>query len=130
MLGVDYESFGGIVARHWGLGDDVLQMIRRLAIDKPVRKPDSDADLLRLVASAANEAVDALELGSAPKVAAALGLVVQRYARTLKIDGKALNTALKEARELLRSSGKAPAAKVTSLTPALVTAVGAASFPT
>ena len=130
VLGVDYESFGGIVARHWGMGDDVLHMIRRLAPTQPVRKPDSDADLLRIVASAANEAVDALELGSAPKVAAALALVVKRYARTLKIDGKALNIALKDARDLLRSSGRATAAKVTSLTPALVTTVGAASFPT
>ena len=37
-------------------------MIRRLPADAPVRKPDSDDELLRIVASAANEAVDALEL--------------------------------------------------------------------
>ena len=33
-------------------------MIRRLPVDAPVRKPDGDADLLRIVASAANEIVD------------------------------------------------------------------------
>ena len=44
-------------------------MIRRLPADVPVRKPDNDDELLRIVASAANEAVDALELPPA-KVAA------------------------------------------------------------
>ena len=48
-------------ARQWGLGEDVLHMIRRLPVDVPVRKPDNDDELLRIVASAANEAVDALE---------------------------------------------------------------------
>ena len=58
VLGVDVESFGFAVARHWGLGDEILHMIRRLPVDAPVRKPDGDADLLRIVASAANEIVD------------------------------------------------------------------------
>ena len=58
VLGVDIEAFGIAVARHWGLGDEMLHMIRRLPVDAPVRKPDGDADLLRIVASAANEIVD------------------------------------------------------------------------
>ena len=62
VLGVDIEAFGNAATRQWGLGDDVLHMIRRLPADVPVRKPDSDDELLRIVASAANEAVDALEL--------------------------------------------------------------------
>ena len=49
VLGVDIESLGAAVARHWGLGDEVLHMIRRLPVDKPVRTPDSDADMLRVV---------------------------------------------------------------------------------
>ena len=79
VLGVDIEAFGSAAARQWGLGDDVLHMIRRLPIDAPVRKPDGDGELLRIVASAANEAVDALELPAA-KVSAALNDVVARYA--------------------------------------------------
>ena len=66
VLGVDTESFGSAVARHWGLGDDVLHMIRRLPVDAPVRKPDGDPDLLRLVASAANEIVDAVRAAFRP----------------------------------------------------------------
>ena len=111
VLGIDYEIFGATVARHWGLGDDVLHMIRRVATTAPVRKPDNDVELLRVVASAANEAVEALELGSDAKIAAALAVVVQRYARTLKLDAKALNTAIREARELFRNGGKATAAE-------------------
>jgi len=106
VLGVDVEAFGSAVARHWGLGDDVLHMIRRLAADAPVRKPDGDADVLRIVASAANEAVDALGLLPASRVAAALSQVAQRYARTLRIDMKALHGALQEARNVLRKGGK------------------------
>ena len=105
VLGVDVEAFGSAVARHWGLGDDVLHMIRRLAGDAPVRKPDGDADVLRIVASAANEAVDALGLLPASRVAAALSQVVQRYARTLRIDMKALHGGLQEARDVLRKGG-------------------------
>ena len=47
VLGVDIESLGSAAARHWGLGDDILHMIRRLPADAPVRKPDSDDELLR-----------------------------------------------------------------------------------
>ena len=106
VLGVDVEAFGSAVARHWGLGDDVFHMIRRLATDAPVRKPDGDADVLRIVASAANEAVDALGLLPASRVAVALSQVAQRYARTLRIDMKALHGALQEARDVLRKGGK------------------------
>ena len=81
MLGVDIEALGSAAARQWGLGDDVLHMIRRLPTDAPVRKPDSDDELLRIVASAANEVVDALSCRRR-RSPAALNDVVARYART------------------------------------------------
>jgi non-specific serine/threonine protein kinase len=108
VLGVDVESFGSAVARHWGLGDEILHMIRRLPLDVPVRKPDGDADLLRLVASAANEAVDIVSHLPAHKVSAALGNVAQRYARVLRINTKALAEALQEARDVLRKGAADP----------------------
>ena len=103
VLGVDIESLGAAVARHWGLGEDVLQMIRRVPSDKPVRTPDGDADILRIAASAANEAVDAISQLSAPRVGAALNLVAQRYARVLNTSAKDLNEALESARAALKS---------------------------
>ena len=104
VLGVDIEAFGNAATRQWGLGNDVLHMIRRLPADVPVRKPDNDDELLRIVASAANEAVDALELPPA-KVAAALNEVVVRYARTLRLTTRVLHDALRDAQTALKSDG-------------------------
>jgi non-specific serine/threonine protein kinase len=104
VLGVDIEAFGHAATRQWGLGDDVLHMIRRLPADIPVRKPDTDDELLRIIASAANEAADALALPPA-KVAAALNEVVLRYARTLRLTNRILHDALRDARTALRSDG-------------------------
>ena len=62
VLGVDIESLGAAVARHWGLSDEVLHMVRRLNPTQPVRSADTDDDMLRATASAANEVFDALAL--------------------------------------------------------------------
>jgi eukaryotic-like serine/threonine-protein kinase len=108
VLGVDTESFGSAVARHWGLGDDVLHMIRRLPAEAPVRKPDGDADLLRLVASAANEIVDAVSRLPATRVGAALGHIAQRYSRVLRLTTRSLAEALQDARDMLRKGIAVP----------------------
>jgi len=104
VLGVDVESFGNAAARQWGLGAEVMHMIRRLPVDAPVRKPDDDNELLRIVASAANEAIEALDL-PVPKVAAALNEVVSRYARTLRLTTRILDDAFEDARAALRGDG-------------------------
>ncbi|MEO8079924.1 MAG: HDOD domain-containing protein [Caldimonas sp.] len=103
VLGVDTESCGTAMARHWGLGEEVLHMIRRLPVDAPVRKPDSDADLLRLVGSAANEAVDVISQLPAMKVGPALARVAQRYGGVLRLTPRILRDALQEARDVMRS---------------------------
>jgi len=103
VLGVDIESMGSVVARSWGLGDDVLHMVRRLPVDATVRKPDTDADVLRLTASAANDVVDVVSLLPAPRVAAAIAHVAQRYARALGINARDVSDALLVARDTLRS---------------------------
>ncbi|MDO9356377.1 MAG: HDOD domain-containing protein, partial [Solirubrobacteraceae bacterium] len=88
VLGTDIESLGSAVAHHWGLGDDVMHMARRLPLDSPVRKPDSDGEMLRLTASAANDAVDAMHLLSGPRAVTAIGQIAQRYARALGISAR------------------------------------------
>jgi non-specific serine/threonine protein kinase len=108
VLGVDVEAFGTAVARHWGLGDEVLHMIRRLPVDAPVRKPDGDTELLRLVSSAANEVVDAVSHLPPHKIAAALGNVAQRYSRALRVNTRAVVDALQAARDVLRKGGIGP----------------------
>ena len=81
-------------------------MIRRLPVDAPVRKADDDNELLRIVASAANEAVEALRLPQ-PRAAAALNEVVVRYARTLRLTTRILDDAVRDARAALRNDGTA-----------------------
>ena len=105
VLGVDTESLGAAVARHWGLNDEVIHMIRRLPPNRPVRNADGDADLLRMAASAANEAVDAVSQLPATKAAASLTAVVQRYARGLDITMRDLTQALQLAQGALHGGG-------------------------
>ncbi len=109
VLGTGIESLGAAVARHWGLGDEVQHMIRRLPVDKPVRLPDDDADMLRAAASAANEAVDAMTRLSAAKVGAALAHVAQRYSRVLELSARDLQDALQGARAALHNGTAAAA---------------------
>jgi non-specific serine/threonine protein kinase len=111
VLGVDVESLGAAVARHWGLSDEVLHMIRRLPAGRPVRSPDGDGDILRMVASAANEAIDAITQLPAAKVGAALTAVVQRYGRSLEITQRNLNDALHSARLALQGQAVAAPAR-------------------
>jgi non-specific serine/threonine protein kinase len=93
VLGADIEAIGSAVARHWGLDDGVLTMIRRLPLGTAVHTAEGDGELLRTVASCANEAVDALGQ-PAPRLANALHHVVQRYGRLLGIDLRELQDAL------------------------------------
>ena len=107
VLGTDAEAMAMAVAGHWGLADEVLQMIRRLPTDRPVRTPDGDADVLRATASAANEAIDALVQLPPARLPPALEAVARRYARVLGLTARDLDDALREARDALES-GAAP----------------------
>ncbi len=95
VLGADIESIGAAVARHWGLDDGVLHLIRRQNPTAPVHAGDHEDEMLRLVASAANETIDAVALPAAA-VPAALQRVVQRYGRVLGIGQKELQEALQQ----------------------------------
>lgn len=93
VLGADVESIGAAVARQWGLGDGVLNLVRRHPAGTAVHMPESDDDFLRATASCANEALDAL--AQPPhRVALALQRVVQRYGRALGLGLKDLQEAL------------------------------------
>lgn len=96
VLGADVDSMALAVARWMGLGgadDAVLHLMRRLPLDKPVRTADSDDDVLRALASAANEAVDAVALPPA-RQAAAIEQVAKRYSRVLEFNARDLTAAL------------------------------------
>ena len=93
VLGIDIEAIGSAVMHHWGLDDSVQHMVRRAPPTGPIHAPSSDDDMLRLVASCANDVLDAAAL--APRQAAtALQRVAQRYGRPLNISMKDIQEAL------------------------------------
>lgn len=96
VLGADIDSMAQAVARWMGLGgsdDAVLLLMRRLPLDKPVRSADGDDEVLRALASAANESIDTLALPPA-RQAAAIEHVAKRYARVLQLNARDLTAAL------------------------------------
>jgi non-specific serine/threonine protein kinase len=82
VLGCDLDSLGLAVARHWGLGEELLHMMARPPLDAPLRHAEGDAELLRLSCGLANELVEALALPE-NKRRAAIELATRRYARPL-----------------------------------------------
>jgi eukaryotic-like serine/threonine-protein kinase len=108
VLGADTEAIGLAVARHWGFDDTVLHMLRRQSLSRPVRMPESDDDMLRTLASCAHEAVDATMLPPR-QVLPALQRVVQRYARALDVDLRALQAALHDRPQAVGVPDTAPA---------------------
>lgn len=129
VLGIDIEALGAAVARHWGLGEEMMHMVRRLPIELPVRAPDTDSDVLRITASAANEAVDAASnqspetVDSAAKTkagrvaGASRQSVAVRYARSLGLTPEQVQEALAAAREALRTGEPIKAAEPKADTP-------------
>lgn len=95
VLGIDIEAIGAAVARQWGLEDSVLAMVRRMPLATTVHASETDGELLRMVASCANEAVDALAL-PAPRILAGLQRVAQRYGRALGLSLRDIQDALQE----------------------------------
>jgi non-specific serine/threonine protein kinase len=96
VLGIDIDSLGAAVMHHWGLDDGVQHMVRRAPPTGPIHTPSSDVDMLRLVASCANDVLDAIALPSRQAVPA-VQRVAQRYGRALAITLKDVQDALQPA---------------------------------
>lgn len=105
VLGVDFDALRSAVVRHWGLGEDVVKMIRPLSLDKGVRAANSDVDTLRATASAASELAQASDLEPPQRRSAALSHIAARYSRVLKISVKDLRATLQNASWAVQSGG-------------------------
>jgi len=93
VLGIDIDALGSAVMHHWGLDEGVQHMVRRAPPTGPIHTPTSDVDMLRLVASCANDVLDAVALPSRQAVPA-VQRVAQRYGRALSISLKDIQDAL------------------------------------
>jgi eukaryotic-like serine/threonine-protein kinase len=105
VLGVDFDALRSAVVRQWGLGEDVVKMIRPLPLDKGVRVPSGDLDTLRATASAANELAQASRLEPPQRCAAALSQLAARYSRALKVSVRDLRETLQNASWAVQSGG-------------------------
>jgi non-specific serine/threonine protein kinase len=92
VLGTGVEGLGLAVARHWGLDEQVLQLIHRVPLAGMPHLGETDDDLLRATACCANEVVDALQQ-PAHKLTPALQRVAQRYSRLLGVTLRGLQLA-------------------------------------
>lgn len=110
VLGVDLEAIGTAVGRWWGLDDNVLHMMRRLPATTGVRQPENDTEQLRVAASCANEAIDALALPPA-RVGHALHNVVHRYGRVLALTVKDLLAVLQPGSAAAAEAAEAEASR-------------------
>ncbi|MFZ5521644.1 MAG: HDOD domain-containing protein [Pseudomonadota bacterium] len=83
VLGLSYDALGAGVGRHWGLADSLLQLMAPPVGPLPGRSLDGDPQRLRWLASAANEAADALFFHPPDVAADKLRLIAMRYGRAL-----------------------------------------------
>ncbi|MEO8297520.1 MAG: HDOD domain-containing protein [Burkholderiales bacterium] len=100
VLGVDLQSLAMAVARHWGLDETMQDIMQPLPRDRTVRSPDSVSAWLRLVASCANETLDAARL-TGPAQNKAFAIIAGRYAKTLDYSPDVLKEALVSAKAKL-----------------------------
>ena len=128
VLGSDIESMGSAVARHWGLDDSVLAMVRRQPLATNPHTPGNDDELLRALASCANEAVDALLL-PAPRVTAALTRVVSRYGRQFGFGLRELQAALQAQATSALDATAAPTAAAPAHGPAATSTTRVSAGP-
>ncbi len=96
VLGVDIEAIGLAVAKRWGFDDELLQVLRRWPDTGVVRSGENDNDMLRSIASCANELCD-LEMLTPTQQLPSLTRIAQRYARVLHLAPKDLQIAMQTA---------------------------------
>jgi non-specific serine/threonine protein kinase len=101
VIGVEIDDLAMAVARHWRLDESLQKAMVRVPTDISVQPPSTRDEMLRLLASAASEAVLASlvpEAKGAAGSAAALQRVNQRYARPLVLAPNELTSAFEQAR--------------------------------
>jgi len=93
VLGMDIDTVGVAAIRFLELDSETLAICRRLPLRGTVYSTREDAEILRITASCANEAIDALRWPP-QRAASELTLVVQRYAKALGLTPQILKSVL------------------------------------
>jgi non-specific serine/threonine protein kinase len=93
VLGVDMEAITGAALQYMGLDANARTICRRMPLGATVHPSRQDDEVLRITASCAIEAVDALQWAP-DRAAVELSTVLQRYSRALRLDLRTLKRLL------------------------------------
>ncbi len=123
VLGINLDELTQAVLKHWGWDDRLAQAARPLSRTAGVRHPSSTDEMLRTVASLANEIANTQSLPM-NKAVAAMHQIQLRYARPLNLEARECQATLDHACKLIdrpaKSGGEdeAPAEKMDAVQPA------------
>jgi serine/threonine protein kinase len=100
VLGMSYEDLGIGIARTWGFPHMIVDSMRRLP-EGDVRKPNTNAEALRIIAAFGNEMCD-LVSGTAPdQRAKSIYKLSRRFGASLQITEKQIQSSMERAVEEL-----------------------------
>ncbi len=118
VLGISYEQLGVGISKAWNLPDSIRHCMRKPEGPPPATPPKEAGERLRWIALAANEMADAL-LHHEPDLALTrVAQAGQRYARSLGLDSKGVESATQRARDKLAELARAIDFKVAPESPA------------
>ncbi|MDE2592800.1 MAG: HDOD domain-containing protein [Burkholderiales bacterium] len=107
VLGIHLDDLTAAVMKHWGMHERLLAACRPLSKNTPVRHPHETAEVLRAVASLANELVTAANLQvETAKIVTAIYHASTRYARALDLAPKECQLVLEQATRLVNASSR------------------------
>ncbi|MGE5453368.1 MAG: serine/threonine protein kinase [Acidobacteriota bacterium] len=107
VLGIHLDDLTAAVMKHWGMHERLLSACRPLSKNTPVRHPHETAEILRSVASLANELVNAANMkAETAKIVTAIYHASTRYARALDLAPKECQLVLEQATRLVNASSR------------------------
>lgn len=118
VLRLDYEALGLGVARAWGLPGPIQRLMSRPVGRPPVRMPADNAERLRWLVLAANDAADAVLAHDEKALPPKLERLAQQYAASLGLDAEHVVHSVHQARDRLAQTAEALGIAVLAQTPA------------
>lgn len=106
VLRLDYEALGLGVARAWGLPGPIQRLMSRPAGRPPLRMPADNADRLRWLVLAANDAADMVLAHDENALPPKLERLAQQYAASLGLDAAHVVQSVHVARDRLAQTAE------------------------
>lgn len=118
VLGITYESLGQGVGKVWGLPDNMLRLMRKVATVPPSRPPADTMERMHWVTGAANDLADVFLHAPDDQLATLVRKTAARYAAVLGQSTDAIERAAIQARDKLATTADAIGLRVPKQSPA------------